>query len=142
MIKYKLKCEDCETVFDSWFSSSREYESLRKKKFLNCHICNSLSVGKTLMSPSVLTSKNISNTDKQIKRYKETKEAISKYQKFIKNNFDYVGENFTYEVRSAHYNNKKASRRFYGTATKEDLKELKEEGIEVETIPWIKNTTS
>ena len=142
MIKYKLKCEDCETVFDSWFSSSREYDRLKKKKFLTCHICNSLSVGKTLMSPSVLTSKNNSNTDKQIKKHKETKEAILKYQKFIKNNFDYVGENFTYEVRSAHYKNKKASRGLYGTATKENLKELKEEGIEVETMPWIKNTTS
>ena len=26
--------------------------------------------------------------------------------------------------------------------TKEDLKELKEEGIETEIIPWIKNTTN
>ena len=58
MIKYKLICKDCETTFDSWFSSSKEYEKLKKKKFLNCHFCNSLNVGKGLMSPSVSTSKN------------------------------------------------------------------------------------
>ena len=58
MIKYKLICKDCETTFDSWFSSSKEYEKLKKKKFLNCHFCNSLNVGKALMSPSVSTSKN------------------------------------------------------------------------------------
>ena len=38
-----------------------------------------------------------------------------------------------------HYNNKKTSKGIYGTATKEDLKELKEEGIEVKKIFWIKN---
>ena len=28
MIKYKLFCNDCELKFDSWFSSSSEYEKL------------------------------------------------------------------------------------------------------------------
>jgi hypothetical protein len=34
MIKYKLKCKDCNISFDSWFSSSNEYEKLKKKTFL------------------------------------------------------------------------------------------------------------
>ena len=66
MIKYRLICRDCDTIFDSWFSSSKEYERLKKKKFLNCHICNSLSVEKTLMSPSVFRLKNDSKSDNQI----------------------------------------------------------------------------
>ena len=32
MIKFKLKCRDCDISFDSWFSSSKEYEKLKKKK--------------------------------------------------------------------------------------------------------------
>ena len=139
MIKYRLICKDCVTTFDSWFSSSKEYERLKKKNFVNCHICNSLSVEKTLMSPNVLVAKNNSKTDSQIKKYKETKKVILKYQEFIKKNFDYVGENFAYEARSLHYKNKKATKGIYGTSTKEDLKELKEEGIEAEIIPWIKD---
>jgi hypothetical protein len=139
MIKYRLICKDCETTFDSWFSSSKEYERLKKKDFVNCHICNSLSVEKTLMSPTVFMSKNVSKTDSQIQKYKKTKKLILKYQQFIKKNFDYVGENFAYEARSLHYKNKKASKGIYGTATKENLKELKEEGIETEIIPWIKD---
>ena len=139
MIKYRLICKDCETTFDSWFSSSKEYERLKKKTFLNCHICNSLSVEKTLMTPSVFTLKNNSKVDDQIQRHKIIKETISKYQEFVKKNFDYVGENFAYEARSAHYKNKKNSKGIYGTATKEDLKELKEEGIETELMPWIKD---
>ena len=142
MIKYRLICKDCETIFDSWFSSSKEYERLKKKNFINCNTCNSLSIEKTLMSPSVFISKNDFKTDKQIKKYKKTKDIMLKYQNFIKKNFDYVGENFTYEARSIHYKSKKTSKGIYGTATKKDIKELKEEGIETEKIPWIKDNTN
>jgi hypothetical protein len=142
MIKYKLICKDCETTFDSWFSTSREYEKLKKKKFLNCHVCNSLNVEKTLMSPSVFMSKNNIMIDTPSQKYKEIKKTISQYQEFIKKNFNYVGENFAYEARSIHYKNKKSSKGIYGTATNEDLKELKEEGIEAEIIHWIKDNTN
>lgn len=143
MIKYKLICKDCETTFDSWFSSSKEYEKLKKKKFLNCHFCNSLNVGKGLMSPSVSTSKNnLRDIDLSSEKYKEIKKTIYKYQEFIKKNFEYVGENFAYEARSLHYKDKKKAKGIYGTATKEDLNELKEEGIKAEILPWIKNTTN
>ena len=143
MIKYNLLCEDCETTFDSWFSSSKEYEKLKKKKFLNCHFCNSLNVEKGLMSPSVSTSKNnLKDIVSSSEKYREIKKTIYKYQKFIKKNFEYVGENFAYEARSLHYKDKKKAKGIYGTATKEDLKELKEEGIKAEILPWIKNTTN
>tara|TARA_B110001450_G_C17524579_1_gene441996 strand:+ start:474 stop:902 length:429 start_codon:yes stop_codon:yes gene_type:complete len=142
MIKYKLICKDCETIFDSWFSSSHDYEKLKKKNFLSCHICNSLNIDKTLMSPSVVMKKGNSKTSNQIQKYKETKKVMLKYQEFIKKNFDFVGTNFAYEARSVHYKNKKTSKGIYGTATKKDIKELKEEGIETEKIPWIKDNTN
>ena len=142
MIKYRLICKDCETTFDSWFSSSKEYERLKKKDFVNCHICNSLSVEKTLMSPTVFMSKNVSKIDSQIQKYKKTKKVILKYQEFIKKNFDYVGENFAYEARSIYYKNKKVSKGIYGTITKKDLKALKEEGIEAEIISWVEDNTN
>ena len=139
MILYKLICKNCETSFDSWFSSSREYEKLKKQKFLNCHICNSINVEKTLMSPSVFRSKNNAKVYNQELKVKKITKTISEYQNFIKKNFDYVGENFSYEARSIHYENKKTSRGIYGTVSKEEFKELSEEGIEVEMIPWVKN---
>ena len=139
MILYKLICKDCEISFDSWFSSSREYEKLKRQKFLNCHACDSLNVQKTLMSPSVFRSKNNIKINDQELKAREVKKTISKYQNFIKQNFDYVGENFSYEARSIHYENKKTSRGIYGTASKEDIKELNEEGINVEMISLVKN---
>tara|TARA_B110000971_G_scaffold165212_1_gene169205 strand:- start:306 stop:734 length:429 start_codon:yes stop_codon:yes gene_type:complete len=142
MIKYKLICKNCELTFDSWFSTSREYEKLKKKKFLNCHVCNSLNVEKTPMSPNVFRSKNNIKVDTSSEKYKMIKKTISKYHEFIKKNFNYVGENFAHEARSIHYKNKKPSKGIYGTTTKEDLKELKEEGIDTEMIPWIKDSTN
>ena len=140
MIKYNLICKDCDISFDSWFSSSKEYENLKKKYFLKCYICNASNVEKNLMSPNVLRSEKNFNVEKKDKKFKEIKKTISKYQKFIKKNFVYVGENFAYEARSIHYKNKKPSKGIYGTATKNDLKELKEEGIEAEMVPWIKDS--
>ena len=32
MIKYKLICKNCNNIFDSWFSNSKEYEKLKKEK--------------------------------------------------------------------------------------------------------------
>ena len=137
MIKYKLICKDCNTLFDSWFASSDEYEKLKKRKFLNCHSCNSLKVQKTLMAPHLINSKTKSETKLNNTKYQKIKKTIKNYQKFIKDNFQYVGDNFAYEARSIHYNSKKKSKGIYGSASEQDLKELKEEGIEAQIVPWI-----
>ena len=137
MIKYKLVCKDCELNFDSWFASSIEYERLKKKKLLNCHKCNSVRVEKTIMAPQLI-SQNFKNGKKiNFEKYNKIKKTIKDYQKFIKDNFKYVGDNFAYEARSIHYNGKKKSKGIYGRASNKDLKELKEEGIDAQMIPWI-----
>jgi hypothetical protein len=139
MIKYKLICNDCNIKFDSWFASSIEYEKLKKKNFLTCHSCNSLKVEKTLMAPQLINSKTKSETKLDTAKYQRIKKTIKNYQKFIKENFQYVGGNFAYEARSIHYNSKKKSKGIYGSATSQDLKELKDEGIEAQMIPWIED---
>ena len=137
MIKYKLFCKECDLKFDSWFASSNEYERLKKKKLLNCHKCNSVKVEKSIMAPQLI-SQNFKNDEKiNLEKYNTVKKTIKGYQKFIKDNFKYVGDNFAYEARSIHYNGKKKSKGIYGSASKEDLKELKEEGIDAQMIPWI-----
>ena len=136
MIKYRLLCNSCSNNFDSWFATSKEYEKLKKLKLFNCPICNSPNIDKSLMAPSVINKKN-NNSDINLKKHIEIKNKLKEYKKFIKNNFDYVGENFAYEARSVHYDNKKRKKGIYGNASKEEIKELKEEGIETEIIPWV-----
>ena len=67
------------------------------------------------------------------------RKKITEYQNFIKKNFNYVGDNFSYEARSIHYNKKKNKKGIYGNATQDEIKELREEGIETAVIPWIKD---
>ncbi len=138
MIKYNLICKSCKKSFDSWFASSKEFEKLQKLKHLNCYNCNSLDVDKSLMSPSVLNKKNNKYEKIRSKKFNQIKNTIKEYQKFIKNNFQYVGEDFSYEARSIHYNKKK-SKGIYGKASKKDLLELKEEGIDAQMIPWVED---
>ena len=141
MIKYKLTCKDCDLKFDSWFSSSKEFDKLKRINLINCTRCNSSKVKKTLMSPMVLNNSIKKETENlNHKKIRKFKNKIRKYQEFIKNNFEYVGENFAYEARSIHYNNnKKKSKGIYGKATSYEIKNLNEEGIETQTVPWIKD---
>ena len=136
MIKYRLSCKSCNLSFDSWFSSSKEYEKLKKLKHLSCHDCNSLEIEKTLMSPNVLGSKDKLVKISKDKKYSKIKSKIKEYQKFIKKNFNYVGDNFAHEARTIHYNKDKKNQGIYGNASSEEISDLKEEGIETETIPW------
>ena len=139
MIKYSLHCKSCDCSFESWFASSKEYEKLKNKKFLNCHNCNSFEVEKSLMAPSLISKKSETEKEKIKKKYNEIRKTITEYQKFIKNNFKYVGNNFAYEARSIHYNDKKKQKGIYGSASKKELKELKEEGIDAQIIPWVED---
>jgi len=142
MIKYKLICKNCDIKFDSWFASSNEYEKLKVKKFLSCHNCNSKKVEKTLMAPKLINSSYLKSSNVKDDKFKKVRKKIKEYQKFIKDNFDYVGDNFAYEARSIHYNQKKRNKGIYGTASNKEIKELKEEGVETELIPWVENKTN
>ena len=87
------------------------------------------------MSPRLIKKSN----EKQDLKFKKINKKIQEYQNFIKKNFDYVGNNFAHEARSIHYSEKKKSKGIYGTASNNEIKELKEEGIDAEIMPWFKD---
>ena len=133
MIKYNLICK-CRKVFESWFSGSTEFDLLSKKKLISCIYCESTSVKKSIMAPN-LSSKSNENT-KKFKLEKKIKKELLDFRKYIEKNCKNVGDNFTQEARSIHYD-KKTSKGIYGKATPKEASELLDEGIEVATIPWI-----
>ena len=94
------------------------------------------------MAPKVINSNLRKHGKKELQKFKDVKKVVKDYQNFIKQNFDYVGNNFAYEARSIHYNNKKKEKGIYGIASKRDLKELKEEGIETQVMPWIEDKSN
>ena len=136
MIKYNLKCKN-KHEFESWFSDSKEFEKLKNSKIIECIFCKTKSIEKSIMSPRIsnkdIDEKNIT-TDKDIKKVKN---ELLKIQKFVEKNFKYVGDKFPKEVRNIYYD-KKGEKNIYGNATQKETEELKEEGIEGATIPWVK----
>ena len=133
MIKYNLACE-CGKDFESWFSSSTEYDVLKKKKLVNCIYCNSTSVKKSIMSPNLPVKSQ--KKSKKIELEKNIKKQLLNFRRYIEKNCKNVGDNFPQEARNIHYD-KKTSKGIYGKATQEEANELLEEGIEVGTVPWI-----
>jgi hypothetical protein len=136
MIKYNLKCHNGHE-FESWFSDSNEFDNLKRKKLLECVFCSSKKVNKSIMAPMISVINESSNEiDSLNKSLKSEKDKLLQLRKFIEKNFEFVGENFSSKVRELYYD-KKSRKTIYGTATKEERKELEEEGIDLLSIPWV-----
>ena len=86
------------------------------------------------MSPNLTSKSNKSSVKKNIE--KDIRKELLNFRKYLEKNCKYVGDNFTREARNIHYD-KKGSKGIYGKATPQETAELIDEGIEVETIPWV-----
>tara|TARA_B100001989_G_scaffold242121_1_gene208590 strand:+ start:1788 stop:2072 length:285 start_codon:yes stop_codon:yes gene_type:complete len=91
------------------------------------------------MAPNVLSLKTRKENKIKINNSQKIKKRILEFQNFIKNNFENVGNDFAYKARSIHYNHKKNSKGIYGTASKKQIRELQEEGIDTQVFPWIED---
>ena len=134
MIVFDLKCSH-NHVFEIWFKDSREFEKQKKKGLINCPICDDNNIDKSLKKPNL--SKKSNSKDKKIIN-KTLINKISKYKKMVEKNFDYVGDNFTEEAKKIKYGEAK-DRGIYGEANIEQTKELIEEEIDFEPLPWSPN---
>ena len=136
MIKYNLECQN-NHEFESWFSDSKEFDNLKKKKLLECIFCTSKKINKSIMSPMLSGTRESSNKINVVgESLQNEKNKLLQLRKFIESNFEYVGEDFSKKVREVYYD-KKSKKTIYGTATLEEKKELEEEGIDLFSIPWV-----
>ena len=137
MIRYNLKCHN-DHEFESWFSDSKEFEKLNKKKMLECIYCSSKKISKSIMAPSISGIKsNIRGELNDFEKFlKIEKRKLIQVRKYVEKNFEYVGKNFSQKVREIYYD-KKNKKTIYGKITNREKKELAEEGIEVLSIPWV-----
>ena len=84
MIKYNLICE-CGKIFESWFSNSKKFDSLSKKKLINCIYCESSSVKKSVMAPNLSSKSN--KSQKKVKLEKNIKKQLQEFRKYIEKNW-------------------------------------------------------
>ena len=154
MIKYKLKCksEFCseEKEFDGWFKSIEAYEKQKLQRLINCPICGSDKVEKLLTTPSLKTNKNKTSDikDKQFKNSKSNDTFLGNVasdnittllrtlKKEVQKNSIFVGNEFVSQVRSMK-KGKIKEKPIHGHGTNKEINELRDEGIDVVSIPWI-----
>ena len=96
MILYDLNCEN-NHIFEAWFASSEQYEKQKKKKLINCPICNSNRVKKALMAPKLKGTKKSKLSFKNEKAKKDSEQfnkKLKEFKRFIESNTEDVGKKF------------------------------------------------
>ena len=89
------------------------------------------------MAPIIYVINEKNNKIKKMgKELKNEREKLIKLRNYVEQNFEYVGENFSKKVREIYYD-KKNNKTIYGTTTSKEREELKEEGIDLISIPWV-----
>ena len=115
-------------------SRVKEYDRLKKKKLIECIFCGSKKIEKSIMSPRILNSKSTKVSENQ--DLKKFKRDLINVRKFVEKNFEFVERNFADKIREVYYN-KNNKRNIYGVATDKEKEDLKEEGIDLISIPWV-----
>jgi hypothetical protein len=145
LIRYALVCE-AGHGFESWFRSSDEYEVQRKKNLVACPLCNSTSVEKQIMRPSLArTDKSVARTEQPAAPEKapvammspqeqEFRKKLKELRDHVTKNADYVGDKFPDLARQMHYEEIE-HRSIYGEAKPDEVRELLDEGVEVQPLP-------
>ena len=88
------------------------------------------------MSPRILNSNKNENGNPPELELKKLKKDLINLRKFVEKNFEFVGSNLANKVRDVYYD-KKSNKNIYGSTSEKEREELKEEGIDLVSIPWI-----
>jgi hypothetical protein len=141
VIRYALVC-DCGHQFDSWFSSSAEYDRQHKRALIVCPGCGSDKVEKQIMAPAISgrrrrrapEAETLAPVAMAAPQELELRKKLKELREHVTKNADYVGDRFPELARQMHYE-EIAQRSIYGEAKPDEVKELLDEGVEVAPLP-------
>jgi hypothetical protein len=134
LIRFSLHCEHAHE-FEGWFRSNDDFETQKKRGFVECPACGSNKVEKALMAPAVSTGRKkekiaLAMGEAQKRAMAELKALSEK----MRENADYVGDKFAEEARKIHFGETEA-RGIYGEASAEEARGLIEDGVDFMPIP-------
>jgi len=134
VIRFSLHC-DKDHEFEGWFSSSKDFDGQSERGLVECPICGSRQIGKSLMAPAVAISKDA--PARPLAMDPEKREMMRKLRdmvQVVKQNSEDVGDRFADEARKIHHGEAEA-RGIIGKASTDDAKSLIEDGIEIAPLP-------
>lgn len=139
MIVYDLACESAHR-FEGWFSSADDFDAQCESGQIACPVCGSLSVSKQLSAPHV----NVRSAD-PVPSSEDMETAVAgdvievlrrKFVEHVMANTEDVGARFPEEARRIHYK-EAPNRSIRGRASREEIEELRDEGVEIVALPGI-----
>lgn len=154
MIRYALACSKGHT-FESWFQNSAAYDKQAKRGLVECPVCGDSKVEKALMAPKLSGTKKRSRPSMPAPaadapatpspevatpvamvspQEQEFRAKLKELRDHLTKNADNVGQKFPEEARKMHYGEIE-HRSIYGEAKPEEVRELLDEGVEVQPLP-------
>lgn len=155
MIKYILSCSNSHE-FEAWFSSEKGFFEQNKNKQINCPYCSVTEIERNVGGPSIITSSKRSQAQKEQKQIEDRILNLKKLRKYVETNYEFIGDGFSQAARDLHEKNKSKSKNsdtnqhsnnsaktkkmlgIYGHTNADEYNKLKEDGVAIQEIPWIK----
>ncbi len=134
MIRFSLHC-DHGHEFEGWFRDNADFDRQSESKLVSCPVCNSPDIQKSLMAPAVSTSRSKEQVAIAMgEAQKQVLEQMRELSRTVRENADYVGDQFAEEARKIHFGETEV-RGIYGEASKEEVHSLIEDGVDVMPLP-------
>jgi hypothetical protein len=126
---FNLRCQHGHP-FEGWFKSHEAFDDQQGRGLLECPVCGSTEVEKTLSAPRL----NLSMVTPSPEQAPALTAALKLVREMLAASED-VGDRFAEEARALHAK-ESPSRSIHGNTSLETAQELMEEGIPVVALPF------
>jgi hypothetical protein len=135
MIVFDLTCDNNHS-FEGWFGSADDFAMQAKAGDVACPFCGSVEVTRQLSAPYVNTRASNGQVEESqlVAVANAAQELKKKFIEHVLSTTENVGHRFPEEARRIFYK-ETPERAIRGTATSQEVGELKEEGIDIIAIP-------
>ena len=134
MVVYTLSCENAHR-FEGWFASPAAFTHQHQGGHLFCPVCGSSTVAKLPSAPHVSMPKLESGKETAVTGSPDFMSRLrAKVIDYVLKHTEDVGERFPLEARQIHYG-EAPERPIRGQASRQEVDDLREEGIEVMALP-------
>ncbi|MCS6760578.1 MAG: DUF1178 family protein [Candidatus Devosia symbiotica] len=134
MIQYSLHCPKGHQ-YDAWFRNAAAFDEQQACGLVTCAVCGDGAVEKAMMAPAVARrdgdklAVSAEHSDAE-----QIRSMLRAYRQKMISEADYVGDKFAEEARKIHFEEVEA-RGIYGEATRDEIIELAEDGIDFLPLP-------
>jgi hypothetical protein len=133
MIAFDLRCSNGHS-FEGWFKDLESFNEQDSKDMIICPVCKSNKITRELSPVAIKSVRGEENPQQSKPDYRKLAMGVMEY---IRNNFEDVGADFAKEALKIHYGVAE-KRDIRGSATDEEEKTLKDEGVKFFKFPFFK----